>query len=171
MVIQVNRELCAGCGACAEVCSAGAIQMVNQTAVIVEALCTQCEACVEACPNGAIAASTPVPNPASVVALPVTGFSPAPVQQPAVLPEVAPSGRGLAPLAGAALAFVGREVAPCLADVLLNALERRLTQPATSANVPQWASARSIAPWSTGKRRRARYRSGCAGLRIYKDRR
>jgi len=45
-----------------------------------------------------------------------------PAPNPTVLPETAAPVRVLVPLAGAALAFLGHEVAPRLVDVLVNAL-------------------------------------------------
>ena len=170
MVFQVNRELCAGCGVCAEVCSAGAIRMVDQRAVIVDALCSQCEACVEACPNGAITAISMPSYHAPVLALPVTESGLILDQQLAVLTETAPPARGLALLAGTALAFVGREVAPRLADVLIDALERRLARPTMTAIAPQFVSARGLTTRGKGERRRTRYRRGQASNRIHKER-
>jgi len=145
--------------------------MADQWAVIVNALCTQCEACVEACPNGAITAISMPSYHAPVLALPVTESGLVPDQQPVVLTETAPPARGLALLAGTALAFVGREVAPRLVDVLIEALERRLARPTTTAIAPQFAPARGLTTRSKGERRRARYRRGQAGNRIHKERR
>lgn len=171
MVVQVKQELCAGCGACVDACAAGAIEMVDQWAVIVDARCTQCEACVEVCPNGAITATTMQPYPAPMAALPANQNSQAPARQPVPLAETAPAARGLVPLAGAALAFVGREVAPRLADMLIDALERRLSRPTTSPIVPQFVSTRSFTPRGKGEPRRLRTRRRQAGHKICKERR
>ena len=54
MVMQVNKELCAGCSVCVEICPVGAIQFVDKRAWIDTVICTACEACMEACPNEAI---------------------------------------------------------------------------------------------------------------------
>ena len=145
MVIQVNRELCTGCGVCLDACSVGAIQLTDQRAVIDAALCTQCEACADACPNGVIIALSIPARSAAIVAL------------PAVESHLTPA-RSLAPLAGAALAFLGREVAPRLADVLIAALERRLARPATTIIAPVSTYSRILTAQGRGKRRQARYR-------------
>jgi len=87
--------------------------------------CNECEACVEACPNEAILV---VIEPAEEKAISLR-------EQPA--PEVAlaephrppaPLRSQVVPVVGAALAFLGREVAPRLAMVLMDALDRRLSQ-------------------------------------------
>jgi ferredoxin len=82
MRLQINQELCTGCGVCVDACAPGAIQVVDQRAVIEADLCTQCEACAEACPNEAI---TVIPMPAqsmTSMVLPASNSRPVPVQQP-----------------------------------------------------------------------------------------
>lgn len=171
MIIQVNQELCAGCGVCVDACSVGAIQLVDQRAVIDEALCTQCEACIEACPDGAITA-LPIPaRSTSIVALPAAESRMVPARDQTALPETAAPARGLASLAGAALAFLGREIAPRLADVLIAALERRLARPTTTSIAPVSTSSRSLTAQGRGERRQARHRRGRAGNRNHKERR
>ena len=171
MVIQVNQELCAGCGVCVDACSVGAIHLVDQRAVIDDALCTQCEACADACPNEAITALSIPARSVSIVALPAAGSHLVPGRDQAALPEMAAPARGLATLAGAALAFLGRKVAPRLADVLIDALERRLLRPTTTAIAPTSSSSLTPAAKTRGERRQARYRGGCTGNRNPKERR
>lgn len=171
MFIQVNQELCDGCGVCVEACPVGAIQLVDQRAVIDDALCTQCEACIEACSNGALTALSVPARSAPLVALPAAESSmiPAPIQT--ALPETEAPAHGLALLAGAALAFLWREVAPRLADALIAALERRLSRPTTTAIAPTSSSSLTPAAKTRGERRQARYRGGCTGNRNHKERR
>jgi len=154
MVLQVNQEMCAGCGLCMEACPIGAIQLVDRRAEINDALCTQCEACVDACPNGAI---TTILEPAQLMPI-VTETLTIPVPTRTPLPAAEPSNRSLASIAGAALAFLGREFAPRLVDVLITTLEHRLERPTTTAVTPLPTSSRALAVQCKGKRRQARYR-------------
>lgn len=54
VVAVVDKEECAGCGICFDVCPAGAIS-INLTAKIDSSKCTACLECVNRCPRGAIA--------------------------------------------------------------------------------------------------------------------
>jgi len=53
VVAVVDSGKCAGCGTCADVCPAGAIE-VNGQAVVNDEACTGCAVCVMECPNEAI---------------------------------------------------------------------------------------------------------------------
>jgi NAD-dependent dihydropyrimidine dehydrogenase PreA subunit len=141
MAIHIQADICTSCGACVEACLAGAIGLDNSKAVIDEALCNLCEACISMCPVNAITdTALPVPvNPRPVQ----------PVIASSTLLTTAPSSQRVAAWASAALVFVGREVAPRLADALATALERRLTR-ATSRT-----SGSSRLPASAGGSRRA----------------
>ena len=52
-IAVIDSEKCAGCGICADVCPAGAIE-VNEQAVVNDEVCTGCAICVTECPNEAI---------------------------------------------------------------------------------------------------------------------
>jgi len=52
-VAVIDSGKCAGCGICADVCPAGAIE-VNEQAVVNDEACTGCAICVSECPNEAI---------------------------------------------------------------------------------------------------------------------
>ena len=118
-MIYVDSEKCAGCGVCEEVCPVEAIRVSDGVACIDQDRCNQCEACLEACPNEAIL----------VVIEPVEEKAISLHEQPApavILTE--PHRTKVGPVLGAALAFLGREVAPRLVTVLAEALDRRLSQ-------------------------------------------
>jgi len=172
MVIQVNQESCDSCGICVDACSVGAIQLVDQRAVIDEALCTQCEACTDACPNGAITALSVPARKLAIAALPAAESQIVPVQTRVAPLKTTSPARGLMPLVGAALTFLGREVTPRLADVMIAALERRLARPTTTAVALTSAPSRNLASQGRGEQRKqARYRGGRTGNRNHKERR
>jgi NAD-dependent dihydropyrimidine dehydrogenase PreA subunit len=160
MIIQVDRELCTGCGVCMDACTTGAIQLVDQRAVIDDVLCTHCQACAETCPNEAITAILTPAQSIIMAALPETDSRAVPGQQsetPSVTETPAPR---LATLTSTTLAFLGHEVAPRLADIFFTALERRLARPATtSTTLPSTSSSRHTSQCG-GERRRTRYRRG-----------
>jgi len=61
IIAEVSKEMCVGCGVCAEVCAYGAIEMVSsadnegvRTAVVNEFLCKGCGNCAAACRSGAV---------------------------------------------------------------------------------------------------------------------
>jgi Fe-S-cluster-containing hydrogenase component 2 len=136
-VVYVDTDKCVGCGVCAQACAVGAISLVEGTAKVDQERCTDCEACVEVCPTGAmLAVREPVAERAAVPSV-----RPAP-EAIRVRPQPAPVSlptRAL-PAVGAALTYLGRNVASRLADHLLNALDRRLSQeqasPAVRASSP-----------------------------------
>jgi len=53
-MLKVDRNLCLGCGLCAQVCSQGAINIVWDKAEIDTRKCTFCYECIDICPRGAI---------------------------------------------------------------------------------------------------------------------
>ena len=54
-IININQELCNGCGACAEACHEGAIAMVDGKAELIrDDYCDGLGDCLPACPTGAI---------------------------------------------------------------------------------------------------------------------
>ncbi|MBF0496763.1 MAG: DUF362 domain-containing protein [Deltaproteobacteria bacterium] len=52
--LELNSELCAGCGACVEACRFKFPRLENDRAVIDDPRCMHCPACSNACPEGAI---------------------------------------------------------------------------------------------------------------------
>ncbi len=54
-IIQINEELCDGCGLCVPACDEGAIQVIDGKArVVAEKYCDGLGACLGECPQGAI---------------------------------------------------------------------------------------------------------------------
>jgi Fe-S-cluster-containing hydrogenase component 2 len=166
-VIRISGELCTGCGSCIDACSTGAIHLVDHQAEIDETLCIACEACLEACPNGAIIAITAPVYTAPIMEQPVTDSGLELNQLPTMLPGTAVPVRGLKPLAGATLSFLGSEVAPRLVDVLIKSIERRLTQPTTTTISPSISSSRDYSLQNRGQRKQIRHRGGSSGNRKY----
>lgn len=54
MAVKVDKEKCAGAGACVEACPVDAIKLEDNKAVVDEDACIDCGACVDACPSGAL---------------------------------------------------------------------------------------------------------------------
>ncbi len=171
MVIRVNQELCNGCGVCIDSCPFEAIRLVDQQAVITGALCTQCEACMSACSNGAITLLSVPVRSIPIVVPPSVESRMVPASTQTALPETATPTHSPTPLAGAALAYLGKEVTPRLVDVLLTTLERKIVQPKTAAITPSTTSSSVFPQRGSGKQRQARYRGGRTGTRNQKGRR
>ncbi len=125
-MIYIDSERCTGCGACVEVCPDGAIWLVKDVnrhyAEIDQSLCRACQACIEVCPEGAIRVET---RPAIEGEL--MPAEPEAVQVKAKFGELQPVQPALKALAwlGPTLVFVGREVLPRVAALLLDAWDRR----------------------------------------------
>jgi Fe-S-cluster-containing hydrogenase component 2 len=170
-VIRVSSELCIGCGSCIDACSVEAISLVDHHASIDDALCIVCEACLETCPIGAIIAITSPSDCAPITVQPASDPGPNLGQQPKVLPEMAVPVRGLKPLAGAALAYLGCETAPRLVDVLIKSIESRLAQPTTTTNLPSITSSRDYGLQYGGQRKQSRHRGSHMGNKKSKGRR
>ena len=59
-MLQVRKELCLGCGLCAENCARQAIQLLWGGAEIDQRRCIPCRLCREVCPQGAIVDVVPM---------------------------------------------------------------------------------------------------------------
>lgn len=178
-MLQVQESLCVGCAACVEACPEGAIVMVRERAQIDPARCSECGICAEICPEGAI---QPVPEQvwvASEAKSAEPSTSPAdPRQQmievklppPPALQQAPPSlAQRVLPAVGAALAYLGREVGPRLANLVADVIEDRLAhsrtaRPARRTDTSLQEPQRSAEDRTRGGgRRRTRRRGGGRG--------
>ena len=60
LVLRVRKDLCLGCGLCAETCPRQAISLQSGQAQIDRNRCNHCGLCLNVCPQGAIIELTPV---------------------------------------------------------------------------------------------------------------
>jgi ferredoxin len=60
MMLKVRRDMCLGCGLCAENCPTGAISLRWGQAVIDQSKCNHCRLCLDICPRAAIVELVPV---------------------------------------------------------------------------------------------------------------
>ncbi|MBQ6451569.1 MAG: 4Fe-4S binding protein [Solobacterium sp.] len=55
MPVQIDKELCIGCGACVGTCPVEALSLDDEgKSVCDESVCIDCHSCMGACPVGAI---------------------------------------------------------------------------------------------------------------------
>ena len=59
-MLQVRKDLCLGCGLCAQNCPQQAIRLLWGQAEIDQSRCNLCRLCLEVCPQGAIVDRIPV---------------------------------------------------------------------------------------------------------------
>jgi len=152
-MIYVDGEKCTGCGACEAVCPIEAIQVSDGVARIDQDRCNECEACVEACPHQAILVVIE-PAEEKVISLHDAGLQIRREQkmlQPAPETALAEPRSRVVPVVGAALAFLGREVAPRLVTYLVDALDRRQSALRQTQDAAAVGPTNNLAPSSGGK--------------------
>ena len=137
-MLVIDHTECAGCGACVDACPTGAISLDEHECVstIDPALCNECLECLDVCPNDAILrVESPDLVPVlegEVVEGEVIASEVIPVSEVRLPIQTRHPGQ-LAALAGTALTFVGSWLLPRAAEALLDAMERRLVDGASSA--------------------------------------
>jgi ferredoxin len=167
-LLTIDRTLCTGCGACLDACPSGAISLDQDECVsaIDPALCNECLECLDVCPNDAIQrVESPDLAPAwggEVVEGEVVASEVIPVSEVRLPVRTRQPGQ-LAALAGTALTFVGSWLLPRAANVLLDAMERRLVDGASSAP--------SATPLHSGNKSSMRRMGGGRGGRFRQRRR
>jgi len=163
MIIQINQELCLGCGICMDTCQSGAIFMDAQRAVIDIDLCNMCEVCIDACPNEAIAAIAGTPQATSI---PVPNTVNIPVNMTVSQSDQLDTPISLNEnklLTNSVVSFLGSEVAPRLVNMAISVLDRRLTQSAPTTSQAHTESLKNRPEKGRMNRRRIRLR-GRSGL-------
>lgn len=128
MIIQINQELCLGCGVCVDACQKRAIFMDDQKAVIVIGLCNECEACIDVCPNEAI---TIVGETTPICLTPIQNTDEAPIITFIPRSEQSENSNSLyasKPLTDAFTSFIGNIVAPRMAEMAISVLDRSLAK-------------------------------------------
>ncbi len=124
-MIQIDEQLCTGCGTCVDGCPQGAISLDGGVAVWSAERCNGCGVCVDACPQRAILlVETVAPEAETVMKQPALRAPTTMVTAPAA-PLAAPRPTSLWPLMGSFLRWAGMELAPRLADVALKVWSRR----------------------------------------------
>lgn len=137
-LLTIDRTLCTGCGTCLDACPTGAISLDEDECVstIHPALCNECLECLDVCPNEAIQRVESLDLASAlegeVVEGEVIASEVIPVSEVGLAIRTRQPGQ-LAALAGTALTFVGSWLLPRAADALLDAMERRLVDGASSA--------------------------------------
>lgn len=66
--LDLNRQLCVGCGMCMIVCPHAVMEMQNEKAIIADRdACMECGACARNCPTGAVTVDAGVGCAAAVI--------------------------------------------------------------------------------------------------------
>jgi ferredoxin len=137
--MYVDETRCMGCGACVQVCPSNAICLADDKAQLDAALCNDCRRCVEVCPSDAIITALPAIVPTVPAPARSTQITSVVERKTLAVPT-----RVVAPAVGAALTFLGREVAPRVASAVVETMLNRAAEgtrlqstPSVRANRPR----------------------------------
>lgn len=122
-MIQIDERLCTGCGTCLDTCPREAISLQNGVATLTIERCNDCGNCVDVCPQGAILLVETIQPTTEMVKQPTSRTSVATIRPPNSL--ATPRTVSLWPLMGSFLRWAGTALAPRLANVALEILDRR----------------------------------------------
>jgi NAD-dependent dihydropyrimidine dehydrogenase PreA subunit len=152
MQVSIDQEICAGCGACTDICPEQAIQLIAARAIVDQEKCTGCGQCVDECPSGAISLvpQALVPGPQMYPTIreePVQGEIIVPTTQPVSLKKTA-------------LSILFDRLLPGIADILISTLKQRMLTP---ADMPTSMQAGMDAPTRARMETRPRQRRRRAG--------
>jgi NAD-dependent dihydropyrimidine dehydrogenase PreA subunit len=149
MTMDIDQELCKGCGVCVGACPNDAILLQEGKAWINQMKCSSCQLCVEMCPTGALRLERDV--------------IPAIVEKPQAIQVSHPQAAGVA-LPGrlewgkTAFALVGQYVLPRLIDILGTYLEQRFSAPVPE-QTPMSLNSIINRPYRQRRQRRGRFQS------------
>lgn len=122
-MISINFEVCNGCGSCVEICPTGALLLQNGKAGFDLSLCDGCEVCVDSCPLGAILPYEAQPVMSNVIHMPAESTrianTPSEPRELKVRDTVLPA-------VGSLLVWMGQEIVPRLADLILKTWDKRV---------------------------------------------
>jgi NAD-dependent dihydropyrimidine dehydrogenase PreA subunit len=164
-MMQIDRERCTGCGACMEACPNDAIEIQDGFAHVLAERCTECGTCVEVCPQGAVLLLAEAASAADSQERAIAKSEGQPADRsPEVITVRVPPPSALVPARpapvrqlglalGAALSYLGREVAPRLVRLAVDWVEERIA-------VPQKPASRGTLRGSGGRTRQRRQRRG-----------
>lgn len=122
VMVYIDSGRCQGCGRCVEACPAEALRLEGGVAQIDQTRCTGCEACLEVCPEKAILSVRASGSREEALEVIEPTGPPARSAQPSQLTRWAPK---IAPILGAALAYVAHEVVPQVMAHWLSDADRR----------------------------------------------
>jgi electron transfer flavoprotein alpha subunit len=52
-MVEIDSDVCTGCGGCIDICPVIAISMINDVVTVDPETCTECGTCIKLCPMNA----------------------------------------------------------------------------------------------------------------------